>query len=71
LRRVQFSTDLENIASQKAILKLGAKQEGVFRNNYIDSEGKSKDDVYYSIISDDWKNIKKQYFAEFIFKNDE
>lgn len=71
LRRVQFSTDLENIASQKAILKLGAKQEGVFRNNYIDSEGKSKDDVYYSIISDDWKNIKKQNFAEFIFKNDE
>jgi RimJ/RimL family protein N-acetyltransferase len=62
LRRVQFSTDLENQASQKAILKLGAKQEGIFRNNYIDSTGKSKDDVYFSIIQEEWENIKQTNF---------
>jgi RimJ/RimL family protein N-acetyltransferase len=61
-RRVQFSTDLENLASQKAILKLGAKQEGVFRNNYIDSTGKSKDDVYFSIIQKEWGNIRQTNF---------
>ena len=49
--RIQFSADLENTRSQNAIEKLGAVKEGLFRNNYIDSEGKSKDDVYYSIIS--------------------
>lgn len=65
-RRIQFSADLENIKSQKAIEKLGATKEGVFRNNYIDPLGKSKDDVYYSIIREDWANIKGIVFSEYI-----
>ncbi|CAA9197956.1 GNAT family N-acetyltransferase [Flavobacterium collinsii] len=65
-RRIQFSADLENKKSQRAIEKLGATKEGVFRNNYIDSEGKSKDDVYYSIISEEWEAVKTEYFPEFI-----
>jgi len=64
-RRIQFSADQENIRSQKAIEKLGAVKEGLFRNNYIDSEGKSKNDVYYSIIKDDWRDLKKERFNEF------
>lgn len=67
-KRIQFSADQENSRSQKAIEKLGAVKEGVFRNNYVDSTGKSKNDVYYSIISEDWKNTEKQNFAEFIVK---
>ena len=50
---------------QIAIEKLGALKEGLFRNNYIDSEGKSKDDIYYSIITEDWKTIKTEFFSEF------
>lgn len=65
-KRIQFSADLENNKSQRAIEKLGAVKEGTFRNNYIDSEGKSKDDVYYSVISDEWKNTKQKYFTDFI-----
>ncbi len=64
-RRIQFSADQENTRSQKAIEKLGATQEGIFRNNYVDSEGKSKNDIYYSIILEDWKNVKTQNFSEF------
>ena len=64
-RRIQFSADLENEKSQRAIENLGALKEGLFRNNYIDSEGKSRDDVYYSIISEDWKMTKREYFSEF------
>ncbi|MDR7209829.1 GNAT family protein [Flavobacterium piscis] len=64
-RRIQFSADHENRKSQRAIEKLGAVKEGIFRNNYVDSEGKSKDDVYYSIISEDWNSTKKEYFPEF------
>lgn len=63
-RRIQFSADLENIRSQKAIAKLGAKKEGVFRNNYVDSEGNSKDDVYFSIIKEDWENLKTKQFSK-------
>lgn len=64
-RRIQFSADLENIRSQKAIEKLGAIKEGIFRNNYIDSSGKSKHDVYYSIIQEDWEELKTSHFKEF------
>jgi RimJ/RimL family protein N-acetyltransferase len=64
-RRIQFSADLENLRSQKAIEKLGAKKEGVFRNNYVDSEGRSKDDVYFSIIKEEWNDLKSSNFAEF------
>ena len=64
-RRIQFSADSENIRSQKAIEKLGAKKEGLFRNNYIDSEGRSRDDVYFSIIIDEWAEIKTSVFSEY------
>lgn len=64
-RRVQFSADVLNLRSQKAISKLGATQEGVFRANYIDASGMSKDDVYYSIIYSEWEDIKKRVFPEF------
>lgn len=65
-RRIQFSADLENERSQNAIEKLGALKEGLFRNNYIDSEGNSRDDVYYSIILEEWQNTKRDYFSEYI-----
>lgn len=64
-RRIQFSADQENTRSQKAIEKLGATKEGLFRNNYIDARGKSKNDVYYSIIKEEWSAINNQLFAEF------
>lgn len=64
-RRIQFSTDQENLRSQKAIEKLGAKKEGVFRNNYIAPNGESRNDVYFSIIKEDWELLKQERFKEF------
>jgi|TARA_B110000967_G_C18757524_1_gene496118 RimJ/RimL family protein N-acetyltransferase len=52
-RRIQLSADLENIRSQKTIEKIGTQKEGVFRNNYIDSNRVSKDDVYFSVIKEE------------------
>ncbi|MFD1636930.1 GNAT family protein [Evansella tamaricis] len=65
-RRVQFSADIRNVRSQKAIKKLGATKEGVFRANYIDTSGVSRDDVYFSIIQREWNGIKRNQFKEFI-----
>lgn len=65
-KRIQFSADLENNRSQRAIEKLGAVKEGIFRNNYVDSEGVSKNDVYFSLILEEWKNTKEEYFSDFI-----
>lgn len=64
-RRVQLSADIRNTRSQKAILKLGATKEGIFRANYIDTAGISRDDVYFSLIQSEWEGIKKRVFYEF------
>jgi len=64
-RTIQLSADLENIFSQKAIEKLGARREGVFRNNYIDSDGISKDDVSFSIIKEECPQLKSTVFSRF------
>jgi RimJ/RimL family protein N-acetyltransferase len=63
--RVQFSVDIENIRSQQAVLKLGTKQEGIFRSNYINANGEPRDDVYFSIIKSEWTDIKNTIFSEF------
>ncbi|MGB3151667.1 MAG: GNAT family protein [Maribacter sp.] len=65
-RRIQFSADQENIKSQRAIEKLGATKEGIFRNNYIDADGRSRNDVYYSIIQEEWPTLKNNVFTEFL-----
>ena len=64
-RRIQFSADEENLRSQKAIEKLGARKEGLFRNNYIAPNGESRNDVYFSIIKEDWESLKSKNFSEF------
>ena len=64
-RRIQFSADQENLRSQRAIAKLGAKKEGVFRNNYIAPNGESRTDVYFSIIKEEWNLLKTERFSEF------
>lgn len=66
--RVQFSVDSENIRSQKAVLKLGASQEGIFRNNYENALGEARDDVYFSIIKSEWELLKTTIFNKFISK---
>ena len=64
-RRIQFSADQENLRSQRAIEKLGAKKEGVFRNNYIAQNGESRTDVYFSILKEEWDLLKAERFSEF------
>lgn len=56
--RVQFKTDSLNESSRAAILRLGAREEGIFRNHMITSTGRIRHTVYYSIIVDDWPVVK-------------
>lgn len=65
VNRVQFSVDADNIRSQKAVLKLGAKLEGIFRCNYENASGQCRDDLYYSIIKPEWPELKRTVFREF------
>lgn len=56
--RVQLSTDINNIHSQKAILKLGAKFEGRLRSHAIRRDGSIRDTMLYSITASDWPTVR-------------
>ena len=57
---VQFKTHLKNVASRRAIERLGAKQDGILRNDRIMNDGSYRDTVVYSIIEEEWPYIKKE-----------
>lgn len=56
--RVWLKTDLRNLRSQRAIEKLGAVKEGVLRNHMILPNGFIRDSVIYSILPQEWPDIK-------------
>jgi len=56
--RVQFKTDVLNIRSQRAIERLGAIREGIFRHHIIRPDGSIRDSVYYSIVDTEWPFVK-------------
>jgi N-acetyltransferase len=57
--RVEIITDFFNEKSRNAILRLGAKQDGIFRNHLIVDTGRIRDSVIFSIIDSDWSEIKE------------
>ncbi len=60
LIRVFFKTDSNNIRSQKAMEKIGAKFEGVLRNHMIREDGTYRHSAYYSIIDSEWEGVEKK-----------
>ena len=58
LRRVQIKTDHKNTRSQKAIERIGAVKEGILRNHMIRKDGTTRHTVLYSVIKEDWPEMK-------------
>jgi RimJ/RimL family protein N-acetyltransferase len=56
--RVELKTDALNEQSRRAILRLGAVEEGTFRRHLITASGRVRDTVYFSIIDSEWPAIK-------------
>ncbi|MBC7806138.1 MAG: GNAT family N-acetyltransferase [Akkermansiaceae bacterium] len=59
LLRVQLKTDTRNAISMRAIERLGAKYEGVLRSHMILHNGSRRDTVYYSVLSEEWPDVKQ------------
>jgi len=55
---VEFRTHIQNSASKNAILRLGAKQDGILRNHRISPDGSLRDSAVYSITREEWKGVK-------------
>ena len=56
--RVEWKTDMLNTQSRNAILRLGAKQEGIFRQHVVTWSGRLRDSVYFSVIAPEWPEVK-------------
>lgn len=56
---VEFRTHVANLASRKAIERLGAKFDGVLRNHMILPNGELRDTAVYSILPNEWEEIKE------------
>jgi RimJ/RimL family protein N-acetyltransferase len=56
--RVQLKANHNNMRSRKAIEKIGATYEGILRKDKILENGTIRNGAYYSIIDDDWPEVK-------------
>ncbi|MFV8983699.1 GNAT family N-acetyltransferase [Serratia fonticola] len=61
--RVQFTTDELNDKSRAAILRIGAKQEGIVRHERIMPDGRKRNSVGFSIIDDEWCGVKARLYV--------
>lgn len=64
LNRVEFITDYLNSTSRNAILRLGAKEEGILRSHMVMPNGRVRDSVLYSIVQHEWPGIKQHLEAK-------
>lgn len=55
---VGWRTDNFNMASQRAIERLGAKKDGVIRHHALRRDGTVRDTVMYSVVAGEWPEIK-------------
>src|SRR6267143_2114962 len=61
--RVELKTDSLNERSRAAILRIGAREEGIFRNHMITASGRVRHSVYFSIVDSEWPAVKARLFS--------
>lgn len=52
--RVELKTWVNNHRSRAAILRIGAKEEGILRRHMLQPDGSFRDAVYFSILDEEW-----------------
>ena len=63
MRTVYFHTSHQNLRSQAAIERLGAKKDGVLRQHKRHKDGSLRDTVVYSILDAEWPAIRERLDA--------
>ena len=63
IMRVVFKTEVTNLQSRQAILRIGGVEEGVFRKHLIAQSGRARDMVYFAILDEDWPAAKARLLA--------
>jgi N-acetyltransferase len=59
VHRVSFMTDARNMRSRTAILRLGARFDGVLRAQRVAVDGGIRDTAAFSILEAEWPDVKR------------
>ena len=57
MHRLEARAAVANGRSQAALHKLGAVKEGVLRRSLTTSDGQRLDQVLWSVLDDDWRQL--------------
>ena len=57
-RRVELKTSSLNEKSKAAMRRLGLVEEGTMRKHMLNEDGGSRDSVYFSVVDDEWPQMK-------------
>ncbi len=60
VRRVSLKTDARNARSRAAILRLGARFDGVLRAHMPGFDGEVRDTAFFSIVASEWPEVKER-----------
>ena len=58
IKRVVFKTEALNNQSRRALTRIGAVEEGTFRQHPYTTAGRARDMVYFSILEKVWPDVK-------------
>jgi RimJ/RimL family protein N-acetyltransferase len=58
--RVELKTDVLNTKSREAMLRMGAKEEGVLRKHMLAYGGRWRDTIYYSVLDTEWPEVRQR-----------
>src|SRR5438046_6220849 len=58
VHRVSLMTDARNVRSRNAILRLGAKFDGILRAARVAVDGRIRDTAAFSIVEAGWPEVK-------------
>lgn len=58
LNRIELKLDVRNTRSWKAVERLGAKHEGVFRHHTVMPDGWLRDTAWFSVLREEWPAVR-------------
>ena len=58
--RVELKTDVLNEPSRRAMLRIGAREEGVLRKHTLMWTGRYRDTIYYSVLDTEWPEVRNR-----------
>ncbi len=64
--KVEFRVDERNIASRKAVEKIGGTLEGILRKDTLMRDGFKRSTCCYGILKEEWDGIKNRVFIKYI-----